>query len=242
MAGTQKILAQDQIAAFYHNEFVESQVDDFIGLLGSSVNSLVDKIVDIGGGRGFFAMALRDRININAKVIDSDEQSISFCKQHGVAAIYGDALAPVIVGDEKIVCFNLILHHLIGNSEGQTLKMQVDALSVWRSTVQSIFINEYIYESFIFKDISGWLIYQITSNAILSGIGMIVAKLIPTLKANTFGIGVRFRSKDEWCRIFERSGFEVVAIRKGNEETVSLGRRMLLIKSCRRDSFHLKPL
>ncbi|MEQ1637615.1 MAG: hypothetical protein ABL903_13070 [Methylococcales bacterium] len=240
--GTQKILTQDQIAAFYHDDFVKSQVEDFILLFGSSVNSTLVKIVDIGGGCGFFAKALGERMNLKVRVLDSDIQSINLCEQKGIVADYGDALKPNIIGDESIVCFNLILHHIISTSAYQTLKMQGDVLSVWQSTVSAIFINEYIYESYIFKNISGWLIYQITSNSFLSNLGRFVAKFVPSLQANTFGVGVRFRSHTEWRRIFESLGFEVVDTKKGPEEDVSLARRLLLIKSCRRDSFLLKPV
>jgi hypothetical protein len=57
---------------------------------------------------------------------------------------------------------------------------------------------------------------------------------------NTFGVGVRFRSHDEWLEIFTALGLEVLGTVRGAEEVVSLPRRMLLIKSCRRDSFLLK--
>ena len=59
----------------------------------------------------FFAKALQNRIHQKVRVLDSDSQSIDFCKQEGIEAIYGDALKPTVVGDEKLVCFNLILHH-----------------------------------------------------------------------------------------------------------------------------------
>lgn len=150
MNNQQKKLSQDQIAAFYHNQFVGSQVDDFIALLGDFPNLLFKKIVDIGGGCGFFAKALHNRTNLNVTVLDSDNQSINFCRQEGVEATCGDALKPPITGDENIVCFNLILHHLVGSSEDETYKMQRQALSVWHSTVQAIFVHEYIYESFFF--------------------------------------------------------------------------------------------
>jgi hypothetical protein len=62
---------------------------------------------------------------------------------------------------------------------------------------------------------------------------------MPSLKANTFGVGVRFRSGNEWTKIFDNSGFVVEAELKGEEEFISLPRRLLLIKSIRRDSFLL---
>jgi len=114
MKSTQKTVSQDQITAFYHDLFVKNQVDDFIALSGFSVTSSLDNIVDIGGGCGFFAKALQNRIHQKVRVLDSDRQSIDFCKQEGIEATYGDALKPNVVGDEAIVCFNLILYSLGG--------------------------------------------------------------------------------------------------------------------------------
>ena len=132
--------------------------------------------------------------------------------------------------------------HWVGRSEHETYKMQGHALSVWHLTVHAIFVNEYIYESYVINNFSGWLIYQITSNSVLSGLGRFVAKLSPSLKANTFGVGVRFRLHKEWCKMFESLGFKVVGTKTGEEEFVSLLRRLLLIKNCRHDSFLLKPV
>ena len=117
-------------------------MEDFIALSGFSVTSSLDNIVDIGGGCGFFAKALQNRIHLNVRVLDSDSQSIDFCKQEGIEATCGDALNPTIVGDEAIVCFNLILHHLVGRTEHETCKMQGHALAVWHSTVDAVFVNE----------------------------------------------------------------------------------------------------
>ena len=96
--------------------------------------------VDMGGGCGFFVNALQNRTHQKVRVPDSDSQSIDFCKQEGIEATHGDALNPTVVGDETIVCFNLILHHLVGKSEHETYKMQGHALSVWHSTVHAILL------------------------------------------------------------------------------------------------------
>ena len=85
----------------------------------------------MGGGCGFFAKALQNRIHLKVRDLDSDSQSIDFCKQEEIETTYGDALNPVVVGNEKLVCFNLILHRLVGRSEHETYKMQGHALSVW---------------------------------------------------------------------------------------------------------------
>jgi len=242
MQNKQQKLSQDQIKSFYHDYFVESQVSDFITLLGPSINTFTGSILDVGGGAGFFASAIKDRLSIKVTVLDSDAQSVDLCHQAGIEAIHGDALTPVIIGSDNVVCFNLILHHLVGKSEEDTLGLQGRALSVWHPSAHAIIVNEYIYESFVINEFSGRLIYRITGSSLLSNLGRLVAKFIPTLKANTFGVGVRFRSHDEWQRIFISLGFDVVDTVKGKEEGVSLPRRLLFIKNCRRDSFLLRPL
>ena len=242
MKTEQKILTYDQIATFYHQDFVERQISDFMALLGPSATPAIGAIIDIGGGCGFFAKALQDRLGVKVKVLDSDRQSLNACEQKGVQTICGDALEPTINGDEEIVCLNLILHHLVGESEHATYKMQGHALAVWHSTATAVFVNEYIYESFLFRNWSGWCIYQITSNVFISAICKWIAKYCPSLKANTFGVGVRFRSHEEWRRMFVSLGFDVVDSIKGVKEQISLPRRLLLIKSVHRDSFLLKPI
>ena len=241
MENIQNTLSKKQIEAFYHDEFVASQVGDFIKLIGASVVSTSGKVVDFGGGCGFFAKALQNQAAFRVRVLDTDMQSISVCKQAGLEAVDNDALNPSMVGDEEVICFNLILHHLVGKTEAETYKLQKRALSVWHSNAKAIFVNEYIYESFVINNLSGWLIYQITSSALLSKLGGLVAKVFPSLKANTFGVGVRFRSHAEWIKMFESLGFLVVKTATGKQEDISLPRRLLLIKNCRRDSFLLKP-
>lgn len=238
---TQKTLSQDNIEVFYHDNFIKSQVKDFIKLFGVSINQILGKVIDVGGGYGFFAKELQDRTDLEVMVVDTDFQSIHECKQAGVDAAYGDALNPNIVGNEGVVCFNLILHHLVGKSDEETRNLQMRALSVWHSEVPTIFVNEYIYESYGINGLSGWLIYQITSNTTLSKLGNLVAKVMPSLKANTFGVGVRFRPHEEWKSMFESLGFKVIDTVIGQQEGISFPRRMLLIKNCRRDSFLLEP-
>ena len=50
----------------------------------------------------FFAKALQNRIHLKVGVLDSDSQSIDFCKREGIEATHGDVLKPTIVGDEKL--------------------------------------------------------------------------------------------------------------------------------------------
>ena len=200
----QKVLSNEQIEAFYHDEFVEDQARHFMAL---SVHVLPDTmpVTDIGGGCGYFARRLAHLTGRRVRVIDMDPVSIEICRSAGIEADCGDALAPKISGDLGIVSFNLMLHHLVGSSEQITRDLQRRALSVWRPHVRAVFVNEYIYESWL-GNFSGWLIYQVTSSRFLSQIGRAVATLVPSLRANTFGVGVRFRAHEEWVQLFASAG------------------------------------
>lgn len=235
----QATLSGEQLKAFYHEGFVEEQVRDFRSLVGSS-NASGGQVVDVGGGCGFFARRLAEVTGRKVKVIDADAVAIQSCRDARVDATLGDALDPPFVGHGNIVTFNLILHHLIGSSESITRELQIRALAAWRPVSSLVFVNEYIYESFL-GNFSGWAIFRITGNQLLSWIGSKVGKVIPALRANTFGVGVRFRAHEEWCRLFSDAGYSVEAYSLGRDEDVPLPLRLLLIKAIRRDSFLLSP-
>jgi len=233
---TQNKLSIEQIEAFYHGDFVVDQVKHFTESFDPQYK--FSRVVDVGGGYGYFAHQLKNTKKYTVTVIDTDPASIAACKASGISASFGNALSPEITGKEDIVCFNLILHHLVGNTEEITLDLQKKALSVWHTKAKAVFVNEYIYESYI-GNLAGWLIYQITKNHFLSAIARAVSKFIPSLQANTLGVGVRFRGHQEWINIFEAVGYNVKLSIYGQEEVVSFARRFLLIKNIRRDSFIL---
>lgn len=208
-------------------------------LLGcAALNDVEGAIVDIGGGVGHFAKAVRDRLQLRTRVIDLDPVSVQACQNEGLEAEVGDALSLPVRGDEAVVCLNLILHHLVAPSAAATRVLQRRAIRPWRCR---IFVNEYIYESYV-GDLSGWLIYQVTSSGFLSAIAKAGSRFVPALRANTFGVGVRFRSHREWVDLFRSEGFEVERVALGVEERVSPVWRLLLIKAIRRDSFLLRPV
>ena len=236
---SQNLLSSEQVEAFRHEEFVEDQIRHFMALLGPAATD-PSEVVDVGGGCGFFARRLQTLTGRKVRVIDTDNASLEICRRAGVEAVCGDALRPEFTGREGVVTFNLILHHLVGRTERETRDLQRSALTAWRTQVRAAFVSEYIYDSFL-ADFSGWLIFQITKSPFLSRIARQAARVAPSLRANTLGVGVRFRSRREWLRLFASSGFAVTASATGLEEAVSLPRRFLLIRRIRRDSFLLHP-
>lgn len=235
----QKSLNQEQIANFYHDIFVTRQVEHFTAMLAGKLPRSDSVVVDIGGGVGFFAAAIQSQLGLKTRVIDTDSVSISECQSKGVEAHCEDALNVKIRNDEAVICFNLVLHHLVAATETKTRTLQERAITQWKDENVKIFVNEYIYESWI-PNFSGWFIYQITKSIFLSTLGLVASKLAPSLKANTFGVGVRFRSNSEWKRVFSSIGYKVIDEIHGPEEEISAPRRLLLIRTIRRDSFLLE--
>ena len=211
--------------------------------LATSKNYLVSdfNVVDIGGGVGFFAKKLQEDLGVKVRIIDADYESVRVAIESGISAEIGDAIKPKIIGNEDVACFNLVLHHLVGDSEFNTYFLQKKCLESWRKNVEAIFVNEYVYESYMF-DISGKLIYFITRNKMLSNFCKIVAIVITSLMDNTFGVGVRFRSYSEWQMLFNDAGFRVESFVAGYSEHISLPRKFLLIKRIHRVSFKLLPM
>lgn len=234
----QRILRPDQLEAFYHSEFVRDQVKDFLVLLEKSGLRLSndEMLVDIGGGVGYFASSLAAESGLRVKVLEMDQLSIEQCRTNGISADLGDATSYSPRALEKVACMNLLLHHLIGASARSTLELQSKAISNWHGANKFVFVNEYIYESYV-PGFSSWLIYQITSSKILSFIAKLISLLIPAFKANTFGVGVRFRSDAGWKEIFRKLNFKVVGETVGEEEKVATPLRLLLIKSIKRNSY-----
>lgn len=234
---SQTKLSAEQVAEFYHDLFVRDQVRHFRNMALPVVKTSGGRVVDIGGGVGHFASALKQGLGLDARVVDMDPVSVQSCLRAGLDAEVGDALSLPARGDEAVVCFNLILHHLVAPTASGTRDLQRQALQTWHCR---IFVNEYIYESYV-GNLSGWLIYQITSSKMLSALAKAGSRLIPALRANTFGVGVRFRSHGEWIELFRSLGLAVERVELGAEEPVSRVWRLLLIKAIRRDSFLLRP-
>lgn len=239
MEQIQKVLSVEQVEAFHHDSFVQDQVRQFISMVDAPPGKRL-VIVDVGGGIGAFAHRMQSQTPHELRVIDLDKASLVKCEKVGVKCTIGNALAPSMTGDEDVATFNMMLHHLVGSSSSVTRELQSSALRAWHRQASCLFVNEYIYESYV-GNFSGWFIYQVTKNRVLSWIGKVVATVIPSLRANTFGVGVRFRSSSEWRRLFEEAGFRVAKHEQGYVEPVSLPERLLLIKIRRRDSFLLQP-
>ncbi len=137
-------LYTEQVEAFSQDEFVPKQVADVTALKPPSWTGSV--VADVGCG--FFARALSDARGGRTRVIDMDPGFVEASRGLSVYAVIGDALPP-INGDEQVAYFDLILHPLAGASESKARVPPVNALSAWRSRADTVFVNEYLYGSFV---------------------------------------------------------------------------------------------
>jgi hypothetical protein len=229
----QRRLGPHQVEPFYANVFARDQVRDFLTLNPT----LAGALADMGGGCGHFVRALTaERPAFKAMVVDVDDASLRSCARAGIAAEKGDAVRYTPKRGQT-GCFNLILHHLVGDTERRTRTLQLAALSNWQG--RGVFVNEYVYDCRL-GDLAGRLIYTLTSSATLASFVRMIGAAFPALKANTCGVGVRFRSRRGWERLFSEAGFDVAARTEGEEDVVHWLLRPL-VRSIRRDSFMLKP-
>ncbi|MBC5784862.1 class I SAM-dependent methyltransferase [Ramlibacter sp. USB13] len=236
MTARQRQLAAEQLEAFYSDRLTADQVQHFVDL--TSGLDIDGHVVDVGGGCGHFARLAQRKTGKPVRVIDTDPKSVEACRAVGIEAVVGDALAPLSAGDEAVACFNLMLHHLVADNGNLTTRMQMQALTAWRGRVKYLFVHEYVYDSFL-GDLSGKIIYAITSSKALSAVARQIGKIVPSLRANTFGVGVRFRSEASWIDLFRSAGFEVAKSTRGDVEPLPLPRRALLIRRKSRDSYLL---
>jgi hypothetical protein len=237
----QRELAAQQVSEFYHDAFVTTQVEDFRKLF-DGVRLRSAKALDIGGGVGHFALAARQQLTLDCTVLDSDMESIARATEVGLKAELGDALTTRLGDDAPVACFNLILHHLVSGRWSTTLALQKQALAnqLAGPPDKQLFVNEYVYESYVWQEFASRLIFAVTSSSVLSSIGRAVARFAPSLRANTFGIGVCFHTDRTWRRLFTQAGWRVEQVVEGDLEEISVPRRgVLLLRRCRRNSYRL---
>jgi hypothetical protein len=230
------------LEAYYSDALTEVQVRHFMELSEPIRRERTLQVADLGGGFGHFAHRVQELGGARVRVIDTDPTSVEACRERGLGdARLGDALSPPILGDEDVASFNLILHHLVGDGLAGTRRMQARALAAWKGHAEYVFINEYVYESPLYSDFAGKFTYVVTSNKLLSKLASAISRLhlFRALRANTFGVGVRFRSDASWRGLFKACGYEVVGFAAGPHERMPLARR-LFARRKRRDSYLLK--
>lgn len=170
----------------------------------SSLNGL-----DIGGGCGTFAKTIVENtsLDINIDILDPSKLALdNFDKSEKTNLIpqYFNSFESNKKYD--FIILKTVLHHIIGIDENTTLKLQEEFITKAVSMLNDdgvLFVEENFYEGWLKTDITGKLIFFWTKLKIIESV-------IRFLGANTAGEGVRFRSRDNWRKIFNSHDLMVV--------------------------------
>ena len=244
MADAQRALSEEATDAFDHKWLFPVQVEHFSELTPFGRDEPF-RLLDVGGGTGLFAQALQEQFpRCSLTILDTSAGSILKAEAKGLRAVHGSILdPPPALGAEPfdVVVFNMILHHLVGDSDEATEDNQKNALRVARGLLNKggrVVLNEYCYSGFVKDDLSGRLIYEITSSRALAGLVRTIGRLFPNhLAANTVGVGVRFRPLLSWARLGTEAGLVLERMIDGPPDPPSLARKcLLLIREVRRSS------
>ncbi|MBD3399279.1 MAG: methyltransferase [Candidatus Coatesbacteria bacterium] len=167
-------------------------------------------LLDVGGGAGYFAdYILEARPGCRVTVLDISPGLLERNRPHRrKRLILGDALQldELPSGETfNIICFNLVLHHLLATDETSTRRLRIDVLRRAATLLRRcgrILIIEPLYLGMFHVDIPSILVYRLTRSQFF-------APLCKRLGARTAGEGVLFQPGNRWLHTFEDAGLEI---------------------------------
>lgn len=167
------------------------------------------RFLDLGGGNGMFADRLLEAYpNARGTVLDNSEVLLSRNKMNERKTLICESVENLsgILNKFDLVCVHWLLHHLIGNSYGQTRRNQramLNSLAGFLTKRGRISLFENMCNGWLVDNLPGQLIYQITS-------AKAIAAITRRMGANTSGVGVCYLSKKEWFSTIRISGLEIL--------------------------------
>lgn len=184
-------------------------------------------VLDVGGGVGSVAGVIaRADPRCVVDVIESSTLACnSFLLHERVNLLRGDYLATIFSKKYDYIIFRTVLHHLIDQSEFETREIQVEALIKARKNLAikgTIFVLENIYKPLFGNDLTGRIIFLLTSSKKF-------AWLFRIMGANTAGTGVRFRSLAAWEKLIIESGLRIEPQFKKQQWGMPLWQRVPLL-------------
>jgi SAM-dependent methyltransferase len=195
--------------------------------------------LDIGGGNGLFAdKLLKHYPHAVGTVMDNSQLLLNKNTTNSRKMVICDSVQNL--GDIKerydLICFNWLLHHLVGNSYFETrnnISTAIDSaipLLTYRGRI-SIFEN--MYNGLVIDWLPGRLIFALTSSKE-------IAVLIKKMGANTAGVGVCFLSHKQWVNTVNKSNLEIMKYSNDEKWPIPLPWYLFLhIKSIRCGHFWL---
>lgn len=165
--------------------------------------------LDIGGGNGVFADRLLEAYpDARATVLDNSEVLLSRNQSNQRKTLLCESVENLgsITDRFDLVCVHWLLHHLVGDSYGQTRRNQLATLrglAGYLTERGRISLFENMCNGWLIRNLPGWMIYQITS-------AKAIAAITRRMGANTAGVGVCYLSKNEWFSTVQESGYQIL--------------------------------
>jgi hypothetical protein len=165
--------------------------------------------LDVGGGNGVFAdRLLAEYPNATGMVLDNSAVLLSRNAPNPRKATLCTSAENVATLNHKfdLISINWVLHHLVGHSYRESRQHQLSTLQALRGLLTergrlSIYENNYL--GWVFRDLPGRMIYELTSSKLLSPV-------VGKMGANTAGVGVCFLSQRQWFDTVGKAGFRLL--------------------------------
>jgi Methyltransferase domain len=181
------------------------------------VQSQIDKdfpdgdfsFLDVGGGNGMFADRLLDYYpRSRGTVLDNSQLLLDRNKTHPHKKMILDSVENLSKLSERydLICFNWLLHHLVGSSYSETRKnisTAIESVIPLLTDDGRVSIFENMYNGLLFDGLPSRVIFTLTSNQTISG-------AIKKMGANTAGVGVCFLSQKEWMETVGKTSLKLL--------------------------------
>ena len=181
------------------------------------------RILDIGGGAGYFAMALHKKL-VNAEVVVleiTEHNTWDTFKE--IKFVSGNAFEAENLfehGSFDIIFVNYVFHHLVQPTYGKT----VEGIQFLLSSIQKLlkdegvlFISECSYHIPVLNQFTGYLIYIASTIRV-----PVIAWLMRKLGSKSAGVGVCFLTYEKWLSLFQQTGYIVQSTTKNTPRTLLL--------------------
>ncbi len=170
-------------------------------------------LLDVGGGNGRFVDGLLHAFPLARGVlIDLAQSMVARNRSHPrKTALIGDANSfpeEVVRHRYDLITLNVLLHHLVGDNDNDTrhnVLRCINKLRLLLSAHGRLIVYEQVYDRwFEAGPEPGAIVYGLTRLR-----NPLVVPVLRRMGANTAGVGVRFRSRTEWRRLFTSAGYDI---------------------------------
>jgi ubiquinone/menaquinone biosynthesis C-methylase UbiE len=190
-------------------------IERFKDILEKYSNKEEIKILDIGGGGGYFSSLVYDFYGKSCKITVLDTAEYNTWKQLSDKATFvkesAENIDKIFRGNYfDIVFAKYVFHHFVKSTWSETYNGMKSIIKQIRNVIKRdgyLCIQDHFYNGFLGDTSASRTIYGFTKCKI-----PYLSKIFKKLGAQSAGVGVCFLSKKMWFSLFEYGGFIVESI------------------------------